>query len=82
MQSKRSGRGQGGMTSDLEQLVFLGPKGADEVSDVVANDDDLTTLRVLRCQHGHPPRHHGYLEGMCTGLSEYNINTMTMQVLT
>ena len=45
----------------LEQLVFLGTKGADVMSDIVANDDDLSTLRVVWGQHCHLPCHHGNL---------------------
>lgn len=49
--------------ADLEQLVFLGPKGADEVSDVIPDHNHLPTLRVLWSEHGHSPGNHPDLEG-------------------
>lgn len=53
------GGGDGVMSeADLEQLVLLRPKGADVVSDVIPDDDDLPTLRVLWGEHGHPPGNH------------------------
>ena len=52
--------GGDGVTSeaDLEQLVLLGPEGADVVGDVVPNHDHLPSLWVLWGEHGHPPGNH------------------------
>ena len=52
--------GGDGVTSeaDLEQLVLLGPEGADVVGDVVPDHNHLPSLWVLRGEHGHPPGNH------------------------
>jgi len=47
--------------------VLLRAKGADDVRDVVADDDGLPTLRVLGRHELHGPRHHADRVGACEG---------------
>ena len=42
----------------LKQEVFLGSKGANLVSDVITDDNDIPSQWILGGQHSHTPHHH------------------------
>lgn len=44
-----------------EQLILLRTKGADHVSDVITDDNDVSALRVLWSLHLHPEGDHSHL---------------------
>ena len=46
----------------LKELVLEWSKGANQMSEVVGDDDDVTPAGVLRSQHGQSPRNHTNLE--------------------
>ena len=49
----------------LEELVLEWSKGANQVSEVVGNDDDLPSTGVLWGQHGQSPGNHTNLKWRC-----------------